>query len=359
MTGDPPAAAAPAVAPTDLSGLRDYLAPRMSGLGPQLSVERLTGGQSNPSWLLRSGPRAWVLRAKPGPASTLLPSAHAIEREYAVLAALRDTAVPVPEVEVLCDDESVIGAAFYVMSFADGRIFRDASVPEVDRDQRSAVFDDANRVIAALHSVDVDAVGLGDYGRREGFFERTISRWTRQYRASQTQDIPAMERLIEWLPEHVPAAAAHAPARLTHGDFRLENLVYHHTEPRVIAVLDWELSTLGDPLSDLAYTCMSWHVPSGVIRGYADKDLSALGIPSEAAYLRRYCERTGRDDLDRVLTDWPFYLAVNFFRLAAILQGIAKRVIDGIAASPIAVETSRMAAPTAELGWRIASGPRS
>lgn len=354
MSGGPAAA----VALTDLRPLRAYLAGRLPGLGPDLAAERLTGGQSNPSWLLRSGERAWVLRAKPGPAATLLPSAHAIEREYAVLAALRDTDVPVPVVDLLCQDESVIGAAFYVMEFAEGRIFRDASVPEVDVAERGAIFDDANRVIAALHTVDVDAVGLGGYGRRDAFFERTISRWTRQYRASQTRDIPAMERLIEWLPEHLPAAAADAPARLTHGDFRLENLVYHPTQPRVVAVLDWELSTLGDPLSDLAYNCMSWHVPSGAIRGYADKDLAALGIPDETAYLRRYCERTGRDDLDRVLADWPFYLAVNFFRLAAILQGIAKRVLDGIAASPVAVETSQMAAPIADLGWQIASDPR-
>ncbi|MEI2732244.1 MAG: phosphotransferase family protein [Dermatophilaceae bacterium] len=343
----------------DLTALRDYLQGRTPGIGPDLAATRLTGGQSNPSWLLRSGERAWVLRAKPGPAATLLPSAHAIEREYAVLSALQGTDVPVPGVYALCEDESVIGAAFYVMDFADGRIFRDASVPEVDLGQRTAVFDEANRVIAALHCVDVDAVGLGQYGRRDGFFDRLISRWTRQYRASQTQDLPAMERLIEWLPQHVPAAAAAAPVTLTHGDFRLENLVYHPTEPRVIAVLDWELSTLGSPLSDLAYTCMSWHVPAGVIRGFADKDYAALGIPSEAAYVRRYCARTGRDDADQVLADWPFYLACNFFRLAAILQGIAKRVLDGIAASPIAVETSQMAGPAADIGWHIATSTRT
>lgn len=343
----------------DLDALRGYLQGRTPGIGSDLAATRLTGGQSNPSWLLRSGERSWVLRAKPGPASTLLPSAHAIEREYAVLTALQGTDVPVPGVYALCEDESVIGAAFYVMDFADGRIFRDASVPEVDLAQRTAVFDEANRVIAALHSIDVDAVGLGQYGRRDGFFDRLISRWTRQYRASQTQDIPAMERLIEWLPLHVPPAAAAAPVTLTHGDFRLENLVYHPSEPRVIAVLDWELSTLGSPLSDLAYTCMSWHVPAGVIRGFADKDIAALGIPDEAAYVRRYCERTGRDDADQVLADWPFYLACNFFRLAAILQGIAKRVVDGIAASPIAVETSQMAGPAADIGWRIAASTRT
>jgi aminoglycoside phosphotransferase (APT) family kinase protein len=297
------------------------------------------------------------MRAKPGPASSLLPSAHAIEREYAVQAALRDTDVPVPEVELLCEDESVIGAAFYVMSFADGRIFREAWVPDVSVAERAAIFDEANRVIARLHCVDWAAVGLSGYGRHDGFFERLISRWTRQYRASETQPIEAMERLIDWLPRHIPPGGAHDIA-LVHGDYRLENLVFHPTEPRVIAILDWELSTLGSPLSDFAYQCAAWHTPAGLVRGFAGLDLDGLGIPSESDYLRRYCERTGRDDLAQVQADWPFYLACNFFRLAAILQGIAKRVLDGIAASPIAVETGAMAAPVAQIGWRLASGVR-
>ncbi|MGV1010094.1 MAG: phosphotransferase [Dermatophilaceae bacterium] len=340
--------------PLDLDALQRWLAGRLPGLASPLSATRLTGGQSNPSWLLRSAERAWVLRAKPGPASSLLPSAHAIEREYAVQAALRDTDVPVPEMELLCEDESVIGAAFYVMSFADGRIFREAWVPDVSVPERTAIFDEANRVIASLHTVDWEAIGLSGYGRHDGFFERLISRWTRQYRASETEPIEAMERLIEWLPLHIPPGGGHDIA-LVHGDYRLENLVYHPTEPRVIAILDWELSTLGSPLSDLAYQCAAWHTPAGVVRGFADRDLQALGIPSERDYLRRYCERTGRDDLTQVQADWPFYLACNFFRLAAILQGIAKRVLDGIAASPIAVETGRMAAPVAEIGWGLAS----
>ncbi len=341
-----------------LDTLRSWLTGRLPGLAGDLTAQRLTGGQSNPSWLLRSADRAWVLRAKPGPASSLLPSAHAIEREYAVQSALRDTDVPVPEVELLCEDESVIGAAFYIMSFADGRIFREAWVPDVSVPERSAIFDEANRVIASLHTVDWAAHGLSDYGRHDGFFERLISRWTRQYRASETQYIEAMERLVEWLPQHIPPAGAHE-ITLVHGDYRLENLVYHPTEPRVIAILDWELSTLGSPLSDFAYHCAAWHTPAGVVRGFAGQDLAALGIPDEPAYLRRYCERTGRDDLGQVQADWPFYLACNFFRLAAILQGIAKRVLDGIAASPIAVETGRMAAPVAEIGWQLASTPRS
>lgn len=341
----------------DLDGLRGWLTGRLRGLTGELTAQRLTGGQSNPSWLLRSADRAWVLRAKPGPASSLLPSAHAIEREYAVQSALRETDVPVPEMALLCEDESVIGAAFYVMSYADGRIFREAWVPDVSVPERSAIFDEANRVIASLHTVDWAGLGLSEYGRHDGFFQRLISRWTRQYRASETDRIEAMEQLIEWLPQHIPPAGAHE-ITLVHGDYRLENLVYHPSEPRIIAILDWELSTLGSPLSDLAYHCAAWHTPAGTIRGFADQDLDALGIPDETAYLRRYCERTGRDDLDQVRADWPFYLACNFFRLAAILQGIAKRVLDGIAASPVAVETGRMAAPVAEIGWRLASTPR-
>jgi aminoglycoside phosphotransferase (APT) family kinase protein len=338
----------------DLIALRGWLDGRLNGLGTDLSARRLTGGQSNPSWLLHSGDRSWVMRAKPGPAASLLPSAHAIEREYAVLSALHDTDVPVPAVHAMCEDESVIGAAFYVMDFADGRIFRDASVPEATTTERTAIFEDAVRVVAALHSVDIDGVGLSDFGRRDGFFERLVSRWTRQYRSSETEPIEAMERLIEWLPRHIPTSRAAEQITLTHGDYRLENLVFHPTRPRVIAVLDWELSTLGSPLSDLAYNAMAWHIPGGAVRGFAGRDLAALGIPSETEYLRRYCVHTGRDDLDEILADWPFYLSVNFFRLAAILQGIAKRVLDGIAASPAAVEISRMAGPVAELGWSIA-----
>ncbi len=338
----------------DLDALTPWLRRHLADFDGIRSATRLTGGQSNPSWLLRGAERSWVLRAKPGPASSLLPSAHAIEREYAVQSALRDTDVPVPQVEALCEDESLIGAAFYVMSYADGRIFRDASVPEVTVAERSAIFDEANRVIAALHTVDWAAVGLADYGPHERFFERLISRWTRQYRASETERIEAMERLLEWLPEHIPPEGA-SETTLVHGDYRLENLVFSPSEARIIAVLDWELSTLGSPLSDFAYHCAAWHTPPGVVRGFAGRDLDALGIPQETDYLRRYCERTGRDDVDQVLADWSFYLAVNFFRLAAILQGIAKRVEGGIAASPAAVETGRMAAPMAQIGWELAS----
>lgn len=295
-----------------------------------------------------------MVRAKPAPAGQLLPSAHAVDREFTVMAALRGTAIPVPDVHALCEDESVLGVAFYVMDFVPGRIFRDAAVPGVSASERSAVFDESNRVIAALHRLDWRAAGLDGFGKPSGFFERLISRWTRQYRASETERIEPMERLIEWLPAHVPPGASDE-VTLTHGDFRLENLVFHPSEPRVVAVLDWELSTLGNPLSDLGYTAMAWHAPSGAVRGFAGADLDRLGIPGEREFLLRYCERTGRADVDDVLAHWPFYVAVNFFRLVGILQGIAKRVLDGTAAHPQALETAAMTRPVAELGWRVAT----
>lgn len=348
--------------------LHAWLAPRLPGLPADpagLVLQRLTGGQSNPTWLIRAGETlgapAWVLRAKPGPAASLLPSAHAIEREFQVMRALRDTDVPVPRVHLQCEDESVIGAAFYVMAHVDGRIFRDAALPGVDRTTRGAIHDEANRVIAALHQVDWASAGLTGFGRTESFFERLIARWSRQYRATLTEGpLPAMERLTDWLPAHLPAAAAHTPATLTHGDFRLENLIFHPERPQVLAVLDWELSTLGDPFSDLAYHCMAWHLDGGVLQGFAGQDLAALGVPAQRDYIARYLARRGlADRLDEVLADWPFYLAINCFRLAAILQGIARRVADGNASSPVARETARMAAPVAELGWAIASGRRT
>ncbi len=299
-----------------------------------------------------------MLRAKPGPASSLLPSAHAIEREYAVQAALRDTDVPVPEMALLCEDESVIGAAFYVMSFADGRIFREAWVPEVSVPERSAVFDEANRVIALLHTVDWAGVGLSGYGRHDGFFERLISRWTRQYRASETQRIEAMEQLIAWLPEHIPAGASDEIA-LVHGDYRLENLVFHPTEPRIIAILDWELSTLGSPLSDFAYHCAAWHTPAGLVRGFAGRDLDALGHPGRdgipAPVLRAHrarriwtrCRRTGRSTWRATSSGWP--------------PSCRASPSASSTASPPARSPSRPARwprPVAEIGWRLASAPR-
>lgn len=340
----------------DLSALTGWLAPHLGPLPVALQAERMNGGQSNPSWRLRAGERSWVLRAKPGPAASLLPSAHAIEREFRVLQALRGSAVPVPRVVALCEDESVIGAAFYVMEWVGGRVLREAHLPQLAVADRAACHADALQVLAALHRVDWRAGGLHDFGRHGGFFSRLLNRWTRQYRASVEAPVPAMERLAEWLPQHIPAGADdEGPTCLTHGDFRLENLMFHPTRPEVVAVLDWELATLGHPLSDLAYHCMAWHLPAGVLRGMADQPLAALGIPGERETIARYCSLTGRPVGD-VLAGWPFYLACNLFRLAAILLGIEARARQGTAAHPDAGATARMARPVAELGWAIASG---
>ena len=228
-----------------------------------LQAQRLSGGQSNPSWVLRSGERAWVLRAKPAPAAQLLPSAHAIEREYRVLRALQGSGVPVPRVHVLCEDESVIGVAFYVMDFVPGRIFRDATLPEVPVHERAAYFTAANEVLARLHSVDWRGLGLQDFGRHEGYYSRLIRRWAQQYEASRQEPVEAMEQLVRWLPQHIPAAADGAALTcITHGDYRIENLMFHPTRAEVVAVLDWELATLGHPLSDVSYSTLAWHMPS-------------------------------------------------------------------------------------------------
>ncbi len=341
----------------NLGALTAWLRPRLPDFVRDIQVQRVDGGQSNPSWILRSAQRAWVLRAKPGPKAALMPSAHAIEREFAVMQALQNSGVPVPRTRVLCEDESVIGVAFYVMDFVEGRIFRDATLPAVPREDRAAYFFEANRVLAALHRVDWRAAGLQDFGRHDGYFARLIRRWTQQYEqgvSAPSHRIDAMERLAKWLPDNVPHGADEsAHTRITHGDYRLENMIFHPTRPEVIAVLDWELSTLGHPLSDLAYNCLAWHMPQGILRGYADADLAALGIPSEADYVARYCPQAGLDCAD-VMRDWPFYLAFNLFRLAAILHGIGARVRDGTASSASASEIARMAEPVATWGWAIA-----
>jgi len=342
----------------DTTALERYLRDRLPGFAGPLVVEQFKGGQSNPTYKLLTPARAYVMRSKPGPASKLLPSAHAVEREFTVMRALADTDVPVPRMHVLCDDESVIGRAFYVMEFVDGRVLWDQSLPALAPGQRGAVYDEMNRVIAALHSVDPARVGLANYGKPGNYFERQIGRWTKQYQASITEPIEAMERLIEWLPAHIPASARDdSQVSIVHGDYRLDNLVFHPSEARIVAVLDWELSTLGHPLADFSYHCMSWHIAPGgahASRGIAGLDHAALGIPSEREYVRRYCERTGRGDPDAVMADWNFYLAYNLFRIAGILQGIAKRVEAGTASSAQARQSAAGARPLAEMGWRIA-----
>jgi len=340
----------------DLLALTRWLAPHLGAELVGLRAERISGGQSNPTWRLSSGDSAWVLRAKPGPAANLLPSAHAIEREYRLLQALQGSPVPVPRARVLCEDESVIGAAFYVMDWVDGRILRDPCLPELPPSDRAAYHQEALRVLAVLHGVDWRAAGLQDFGRRSGFFGRLIHRWGSQYRASVVEPVPAMEYLAKWLPVHIPDGADdEGTTCLTHGDYRLENLMFHPERTSVVAVLDWELATLGHPLSDLAYHCLAWHLPCGVLRGLGGQDLTALGIPSEREHIESYCAQTGRT-VDAVLADWPFYLACNLFRLGAILFGIAARVREGTAANPDALEIARMAVPVAELGWAVAQG---
>jgi aminoglycoside phosphotransferase (APT) family kinase protein len=352
FTGTRPVAASHAF---DVAALEAYLSVHLAGFAGPLTVEQFKGGQSNPTYKLITPQRTYAMRSKPGPVAKLLASAHAIEREYRVMGALADTPVPVARMHLLCDDESVIGRAFFVMQFVEGRVLWDQSLPGLPNSERAAIYDEMNRVIAALHSVDVAAVGLADYGKPGNYFERQIGRWSKQYLASVTQSIPEMDRLIEWLPAHLPASARDASqVAIVHGDFRLDNLIFDATQPRVAAVLDWELSTLGHPLADFSYHCMSWHIPPGTFRGIGGLDHAALGIPSERDYVRRYCERTRRGDPDRVMADWNFYLAYNLFRLAAITQGIAKRVVDGTAANAQARATGSATPTLAQLAWHFA-----
>ncbi len=340
----------------DTAALERWLQPRLSGFAGPMTVEMFKGGQSNPTYKLITPQRNYVMRAKPGPVAKLLPSAHAIEREFRVMSALQATGVPVAQMHVICEDESVIGRAFYVMECVEGRVLWEQSLPGMDRAQRAALYDEMNRVMAALHTVRPDAVGLSDYGKPGNYFERQIGRWSKQYQASITQPIPEMDRLMEWLPQNIPAMARdESKVSVVHGDFRLDNLMFHPTEPRVLAVLDWELSTLGHPLADFSYHCMSWHIPPGMFRGINGLDLAELGIPSEDAYIARYCERTGIASPEALKADWNFYLAYNMFRLAAILQGIAKRVEAGTASSEQAVRSAAGARPLAEMAWGFAS----
>jgi aminoglycoside phosphotransferase (APT) family kinase protein len=340
----------------DVAALEHHLRQHLDGFAGPLEVTQFKGGQSNPTYLLATPTRRWALRSKPGPVAKLLPSAHAIEREYRVMKALAGTGVPVPAMALLCEDESVIGRAFYVMEFVEGRVLWEQALPGMDTAERGAIYDEMNRVIAALHRIDPAAVGLADYGKPGNYFERQIARWSRQYEASVTEPIPAMDRLIAWLPAHVPEGARDpAAVSIVHGDFRLDNLIFHPTEPRVLAVLDWELSTLGHPLADFSYHCMAWHIPHAMGRGIGGLDTAALGIPTEPAYLERYLARSGKGHMPEVQRDWDFYLAYNLFRIAAILQGIARRVVDGTAASAEAASAGASARPLAELAWSFAS----
>jgi aminoglycoside phosphotransferase (APT) family kinase protein len=334
----------------DTQALGRYLQGRLEGFTGDLRAEKFPGGQSNPTFRIDSGGRSWVLRRKPP--GELLASAHAVDREYRVLSALRDSGVPVARTHLLCEDDGVIGAMFYIMEYLDGRVFWDPRLPEIgSRHERAAMYDELNRVLAALHQVDAQRLGLGDFGRPGNYFERQVGRWTKQYRASETGHSPAMERLIEWLPANMPQDDG--SVSLVHGDYRLDNVMFHPTEPRIIGVLDWELSTLGHPLADLAYQVMAWQLPTeGGLRGLMGIDREALGIPSDEEYVERYCERTGRDGI----AHWDFYLVFCFFRLAAILQGVKKRAQIGTASSKEAAVRGALVEPLAELGVNLIDG---
>ncbi|NEX63692.1 phosphotransferase [Noviherbaspirillum galbum] len=335
----------------DAGRLEQYLEGHVAGFRGPLQARRFSEGQSNPTYLLETPDRRYVLRKKP--AGTLLPSAHAVEREYRVISALRDSGVPVARTYCLCEDSAVIGTPFYVMEFVGGRVLWDPTLPGMQPSERAAIYDDMNRVIAALHGIDPAAVGLGDFGRPGNFFERQIARWTKQYRASETETIDAMESLIGWLPANIPQSEETA---IVHGDLRLDNLIFHPAEPRIVAMLDWELSTLGHPLADFAYHALTWRLSADEFRGMRGADLASLGIPGEQAYLGQYCRRTGRAAVPQA--EWNFYLAYSMFRLAAILQGILKRAHDGNASSAQAFETGRKARAIAEAGWRQVTATR-
>lgn len=327
----------------DVERLAQYMRANVEGFAGPLQVEQFKGGQSNPTFLLGTPGKRYVLRRKPP--GKLLPSAHAVDREYRVISALHRAGIPVARTWAMCEDDSVIGTAFYVMDYVEGRVLWDQALPGMSPAQRTAIYDEMNRVIAALHQVDYNAIGLSDYGKPGSYLTRQIGRWTKQYRASATEQIEAMEKLIEWLPAHIPPQDE---TSVVHGDFRLDNVIFHPSEPRILAVLDWELSTLGHPLADFSYHCMYWRLTPGEFRGIGGLDLAALGIPSEERYVADYCRRTGRAGIEH----WDYYMAYNMFRLAGIVQGIMGRVMEGTAVSEKAIESGKRARPMAEAGWR-------
>ncbi|MBT8093106.1 MAG: phosphotransferase family protein [Gammaproteobacteria bacterium] len=332
----------------DEQRLFDYLSEKMPGFSGPLTVRQFKGGQSNPTYRLDAGSGCYVLRRKPP--GKLLKSAHAVDREFRVISALHAAGFPVPSPRLLCEDDDVIGTTFFVMDFVDGRIFWDLDLPGLEPAERTAIYDNVNATIAQLHNFDYRALGLEDYGKPGNYFARQISRWSGQYRASETSTIPSMNELMDWLPQNIPQDDS---ASIVHGDFRLDNMIVHPTEPRVIAVLDWELSTIGHPLADFTYHLMTWQMPDIGIGsvGLLGLPLAQLGIPGDEEYIALYCERTHRD---AGIPNRNFYSAFNFFRLAAILQGIAGRVRDGTAASAHASQASKAVQPLAELGWQFA-----
>jgi aminoglycoside phosphotransferase (APT) family kinase protein len=329
----------------DVAALEAWLRERLPDFDGLRGISRFTGGQSNPTYLLDTAHRRYVVRLKPARQAQLLSSAHAVEREYRVQSALSNTRVPVARMYGSCEDEAVIGRSFYVMDYVEGRIFWDQTLPGVPARERGPIYAELIRVIGELHGVDVAAVGLSDYSKPGNYLQRQIERWTKQYQASETQNIEEMNRLIDWLPRNIPEQER-PEVRLVHGDYRIDNVIFHPTEPRILAVIDWELSALGHPLADLAYFLMSWHIEPGAMRGLAGQDLAALGIPDEAACIATYERCVGR----RVTGDWNFYLAYNLFRLAGIIQGIVKRAEVGTASNARAKDYAGLVRPLAQLG---------
>ncbi|MEM1438585.1 MAG: phosphotransferase family protein [Pseudomonadota bacterium] len=331
----------------DEAQLLEYLSDTVEGFAGPLEVTQFKGGQSNPTYKLTAASGSYVLRRKPP--GKLLPSAHAVDREFRVISALYGADFPVPRPHVLCADDSIIGTMFYVMDFVEGRIFWEPDLPDCDPAERGAIYDAMNETIARLHTIDYAALGLEDFGKPGNYFARQISRWSKQYVASETIDVSAMHRLMDWLPDNIPNEAS---TGIVHGDYRLDNMIIAPAEARVSAILDWELSTIGHPLADFTYHLMAWQMPDIGIgsSGLAGKDVDALGIPDEATYVARYCERTGRDGIE----NRDFYSAYNFFRIAAILQGIAGRVRDGTAASAHAEAAVKAVTPLADMAWAYA-----
>ena len=328
----------------DEDALTRFMSDHVDGFAPPLEVTQFQGGMSNPTFMLTDGNgKRYVLRKKPP--GKLLPSAHAVDREFKVISALNATDVPVAKAYALCEDDAVIGQAFYIMEFLEGRVFRDVALPDLPPDERRAIYEAMNDALAKLHSVDFAAIGLSDYGRVGGYISRQVRRWSQQYEASKTDEIPEMDKLTAWLNDNMPDDSL---TTIVHGDFRLENLIYHPTEPRVLAVVDWELGTLGNPLSDLAYNCLTYHYADPRWGDIIDRDYEATGIPSEEDYVAQYCARTGRE-----IDDYTYYLVLSLFRFAAIIQGVYYRGVQGNAATPAALQRKGKCELLAKIAWTL------
>jgi len=326
----------------DTTILEAYMSKHVDEFEGPLEIRQFKGGQSNPSYFLVTPTKKYVLRKKPP--GKLLPSAHAVDREYKVLTGLQGSGVPVPRTYCLCMDETIVGTIFYIMDFVDGDIEWDPALPHLNNKERFAAFNSMNGAIAKLHQVDYKAAGLEGFGKPTDYLSRQINRWTKQYKASETENIDAMNNLMEWLPQNIPDGDE---TSIVHGDYRLDNTIIDRGSKEVIAILDWELSTLGHPLADFSYHCMTWRLEPELFRGLKGLDLTSLGIPTEEEYVDLYCKRTGRDSI----ANWDFYMAYNMFRLSAILQGIMGRVVDGTASSQHAKDMGQRAKPLALKGW--------